>query len=257
MYRYLIRRLLWAGVLFLAVTIVSYIIFFLVPAEPARLIAGPQAPPDQVERVRKQMGFDDPVVRPVRPIPRRADADQLRRRSPPQGPLARPLVRDAPAGHRDHQGRRARHRLARLRRGDPLDADRGADRDPLGAPAAIAVRPIGNGVRPDRDLRASRLDRPDPHLLRRVQGGVDAARGLLRHDQPVDRLRRAGRVGTLAHPSLDHVRDPLRRSLRPNDPCERPGSHERGLRAHGPREGGARVARHALARACGTRCSRS
>ena len=35
MYRYLIRRLLWAGVLFLSVTIVSYIIFFLVPAEPA------------------------------------------------------------------------------------------------------------------------------------------------------------------------------------------------------------------------------
>jgi peptide/nickel transport system permease protein len=48
-------------VLFIAVTIVSYIIFFLVPAEPARLIAGPQAPPDQVERVRKQMGLDDPV----------------------------------------------------------------------------------------------------------------------------------------------------------------------------------------------------
>ena len=62
MYRYLIRRILWAGVLFLAVTVVSYIIFFLVPAEPARLIAGPQAPPDQVERVRKQMGLDDPVI---------------------------------------------------------------------------------------------------------------------------------------------------------------------------------------------------
>jgi peptide/nickel transport system permease protein len=62
MYRYLIRRLLWAGVLFVAVTIVSYIIFFLVPAEPARLIAGPQATPDHVERVRKQMGLDDPVI---------------------------------------------------------------------------------------------------------------------------------------------------------------------------------------------------
>ncbi|MDQ3778448.1 MAG: ABC transporter permease, partial [Actinomycetota bacterium] len=61
MWRYLIRRILWAGVLFIAVTIVSYIIFFLVPAEPARLIAGPQAPPDQVERVRKQLGLDDPV----------------------------------------------------------------------------------------------------------------------------------------------------------------------------------------------------
>ena len=62
MYRYLIRRLLWAGVLFLSVTVVSYIIFFLVPAEPARLMAGPQAPPDQVARIRKQMGLDDPVV---------------------------------------------------------------------------------------------------------------------------------------------------------------------------------------------------
>jgi peptide/nickel transport system permease protein len=62
MYRYLIRRVLWAGVLFLAVTIVSYIIFFLVPAEPARLVAGPQATPDHVARIRKQMGLDDPVV---------------------------------------------------------------------------------------------------------------------------------------------------------------------------------------------------
>jgi peptide/nickel transport system permease protein len=61
MYRYLIRRLFWAGVMFLAVTVVSYIIFFLVPAEPARLICGAQCPPDQVERVRKEVGLDDPV----------------------------------------------------------------------------------------------------------------------------------------------------------------------------------------------------
>jgi peptide/nickel transport system permease protein len=62
MVAYLLRRLFWAVVLFIAVTIVSYVIFFLVPAEPARLIAGPQAPPHQVERVRKQMGLDDPVI---------------------------------------------------------------------------------------------------------------------------------------------------------------------------------------------------
>jgi peptide/nickel transport system permease protein len=61
MWRYLIRRLFWAGVMFIAVTIVSYIIFFLVPAEPARLICGAQCPPDQVERVRKEVGLDDPV----------------------------------------------------------------------------------------------------------------------------------------------------------------------------------------------------
>jgi peptide/nickel transport system permease protein len=47
--------------MFIAVTIVSYSIFFLVPAEPARLICGAQCPPDQVERVRKEVGLDDPV----------------------------------------------------------------------------------------------------------------------------------------------------------------------------------------------------
>jgi peptide/nickel transport system permease protein len=48
-------------VLFFAVTLVSYIIFFLVPAEPARLVAGPQAPPEAVERARKFLHLDEPV----------------------------------------------------------------------------------------------------------------------------------------------------------------------------------------------------
>lgn len=61
MLRYLVRRLLWAGVLFIAVTMVSYIIFFLVPAEPARLICGAQCTPDQIVRVRKEVGLDRPV----------------------------------------------------------------------------------------------------------------------------------------------------------------------------------------------------
>ena len=61
MFRYLIRRLLWAVVLFVAVTMVSFVIFFIVPVEPARLIAGPQAPPDAVERAKKAYHLDDPV----------------------------------------------------------------------------------------------------------------------------------------------------------------------------------------------------
>ena len=36
MFRYLIRRVLWAMVLFVAVTIVTYVIFFIIPADPAR-----------------------------------------------------------------------------------------------------------------------------------------------------------------------------------------------------------------------------
>ena len=46
MFQYLVRRLLWAVVLFFAVTLVTYVIFYLVPANPARLAArGSPRPP--------------------------------------------------------------------------------------------------------------------------------------------------------------------------------------------------------------------
>jgi peptide/nickel transport system permease protein len=61
MFQYLIRRLLWAGVLFIAVTMVTYVIFFLVPASPARLAAGKTATPERVEEVEQFLGLDDPV----------------------------------------------------------------------------------------------------------------------------------------------------------------------------------------------------
>lgn len=61
MFQYLIRRLLWAGVLFLAVTMVTYVIFFLVPADPARLAAGQSATPERVREVEKFLGLDQPV----------------------------------------------------------------------------------------------------------------------------------------------------------------------------------------------------
>ena len=40
MIRYIIRRLLWAVVLFIAVTLVTFVIFYLIPVDPARLAAG-------------------------------------------------------------------------------------------------------------------------------------------------------------------------------------------------------------------------
>jgi peptide/nickel transport system permease protein len=60
-FRYVVRRILWAAVLLVAVTWVSFVIFFIVPANPARAMTGPQAPPAQVERVEKMLGLDDPV----------------------------------------------------------------------------------------------------------------------------------------------------------------------------------------------------
>ncbi len=61
MIRYLIRRLLWAVVLFIAVTFVTYVIFFLVPANPARLAAGQTATPERIAEVEKFLGLDRPV----------------------------------------------------------------------------------------------------------------------------------------------------------------------------------------------------
>ncbi len=60
MTRYLVRRLLWAIVLLVAVTFITYALFFLVPADPARLAAGKSATTEDVARVSKSLGLDRP-----------------------------------------------------------------------------------------------------------------------------------------------------------------------------------------------------
>jgi len=59
--RYLIRRVLWAVALFLAVTIVSYVLFFIIPADPAKQVAGKGAQEAQVERARHYLHLDRPI----------------------------------------------------------------------------------------------------------------------------------------------------------------------------------------------------
>ena len=61
MIRYIIRRLLWAVVLFIAVTVVTYIIFFIIPADPARAVAGRNPTPAMIEDARHYLGIDKPV----------------------------------------------------------------------------------------------------------------------------------------------------------------------------------------------------
>jgi peptide/nickel transport system permease protein len=59
--RYLIRRVLWAVMLFFAVTIVSYILFFIIPADPARQFAGKGATQATVDQARHYLGLDKPI----------------------------------------------------------------------------------------------------------------------------------------------------------------------------------------------------
>jgi peptide/nickel transport system permease protein len=59
--RYLIRRLLWAAVLFVAITIITYIIFFMIPTDPARKACGQLVTPACVKNARHYLGLDRPV----------------------------------------------------------------------------------------------------------------------------------------------------------------------------------------------------
>ncbi len=61
MFQYMVRRILWAIVLFVAVTLVTYVIFFITPADPARLAAGQGATPADVERVAERLHLNDPI----------------------------------------------------------------------------------------------------------------------------------------------------------------------------------------------------
>jgi peptide/nickel transport system permease protein len=59
--RYLIRRVLWAIVLFFAVTIVTYFLFFIIPANPAKQACGQACTDAQVKRVAHGLGTDRPI----------------------------------------------------------------------------------------------------------------------------------------------------------------------------------------------------
>jgi peptide/nickel transport system permease protein len=58
---YLVRRLLWAVVLFVCITMATYVIFFIIPANPAALVAGKAATPADIQRAEKFLGTDKPV----------------------------------------------------------------------------------------------------------------------------------------------------------------------------------------------------
>jgi peptide/nickel transport system permease protein len=61
MFRYLMRRLLWAAMLFLVITVVTYVIFFIIPVNPAKQSCGQRATPTCIALARKNLGLDKPI----------------------------------------------------------------------------------------------------------------------------------------------------------------------------------------------------
>lgn len=58
---YIARRLIQAALILLGVSIITYLLLYLMPADPARMVAGRNANAAQVELVRQQLGLDQPI----------------------------------------------------------------------------------------------------------------------------------------------------------------------------------------------------
>jgi len=59
--QYLIRRLLTLTITVAGIMVMTFFIALVVPLDPLASLAGPQAPPETVERLRALYGFDQPV----------------------------------------------------------------------------------------------------------------------------------------------------------------------------------------------------
>jgi peptide/nickel transport system permease protein len=58
---YILRRLVWGVAVLIAVGIVTFVLIYILPADPARVIAGPRASADAVARIAHQLGLDQPL----------------------------------------------------------------------------------------------------------------------------------------------------------------------------------------------------
>ena len=62
MFRYLVRRVLWAALLFLVITFVTFVIFYVGPNNPARAVCGgEQAKRECLVRATAKLGLDQPM----------------------------------------------------------------------------------------------------------------------------------------------------------------------------------------------------
>ncbi len=61
MFIYLIRRILQLIPVLFGVTIAVFLMIYLIPGDPAQIIAGESASPEQVEQMRERLGLNDPL----------------------------------------------------------------------------------------------------------------------------------------------------------------------------------------------------
>lgn len=61
MVAYIVRRLLQLVLVLVGVTVITFIIMYAIPGDPARMLAGKVATPERIEAIRTELGLDQPV----------------------------------------------------------------------------------------------------------------------------------------------------------------------------------------------------
>lgn len=62
MSRYLVRRIGWVALVLWGVSVISFIILHLTPGDPAQILLGPLATAQELDRLRRDLGLDRPLV---------------------------------------------------------------------------------------------------------------------------------------------------------------------------------------------------
>src|SRR5512134_2616219 len=61
MWTFILRRILMAVPVLLGISMITFLLIYYLPADPARMYAGPSATVETVERIRHELGLDRPV----------------------------------------------------------------------------------------------------------------------------------------------------------------------------------------------------
>ena len=59
---FLTRRLMQSALILLGVSLITFALLYLLPADPVRQIAGRSATPQTVANIREQLGLDQPFI---------------------------------------------------------------------------------------------------------------------------------------------------------------------------------------------------
>ena len=86
MIAYIVRRLIVGVILLIVMSLVTFVLFFASPVDPAGFACGKNCSPALQEQTRKALGYDEPVDRAVGRLPQ---GRRRRAASTPNDPAAR------------------------------------------------------------------------------------------------------------------------------------------------------------------------